>query len=255
MYVLIKGEYKEMKTIVMGLVSWLAVSGVVLADSHSHTIRMGTEGAYPPFNDIDDNGEVTGFERDVGDRICALAKLNCTWVTNDWDSIIPNLVSGNYDIIIAGMSITPERDAVIDFTQDYYPPAASAYVALEGSDESVMSGIVAAQAATIQATYVAQSDATLVEFQTPDETIAAVKNGEADAVLADKDFLTPYVENDAELEFIGQNISLGGGIGIGVRESDTALRVKLNAAITQMKADGSLNMMIKKWFGEDAQTY
>ena len=67
-------------------------------------VRMGTEGAYPPYNFINDAGEVDGFERELGDELCKRAKLECEWVTNEWDSIIPNLVSGNYDTIIAGMS-------------------------------------------------------------------------------------------------------------------------------------------------------
>jgi polar amino acid transport system substrate-binding protein len=92
-------------------------------------VRLGTEGAYPPWNFINDDGEVDGFERELGDELCARAELTCEWVTNDWDSIIPNLVSGNYDTIIAGMSITDERDEVIDFTQAYTPPDPSAYVA------------------------------------------------------------------------------------------------------------------------------
>ena len=86
------------------------------AFADGHTIRMGTEGAYPPYNFVNDSGEVDGFEREVGDELCKRANLTCTWVVNDWDSIIPNLVSSNYDTIIAGMSITAERDEVIDFT-------------------------------------------------------------------------------------------------------------------------------------------
>ena len=156
------------------------------------TVRMGTEGAYPPYNFIDDSGEVAGFERELGDELCARAELTCEWVTNDWDSIIPNLQSGNYDTIIAGMSITEERDKVIDFTQDYYPPTASAYVA--AAEDADLSGVIAAQTATIQAGYVAETGATLLEFATPDETIAAVRNGEADAVFADYDYLAPLVE-------------------------------------------------------------
>ena len=72
----------------------------------AQTVRMGTEGAYPPYNFINDKGEVDGFERELGDELCKRAELTCEWVTNDWDSIIPNLQSGNYDTIIAGMSIT-----------------------------------------------------------------------------------------------------------------------------------------------------
>jgi polar amino acid transport system substrate-binding protein len=228
----------------------VAVSGAAFAQD---VVRLGTEGAYPPYNFINDKGEVDGFEREMGDELCKRAELTCEWVTNEWDSIIPNLVSGNYDVIIAGMSITDERDKVIDFTQEYIPPAASLYVGL--SADANIKGIVAAQTATIQAAYVAESGATLLEYPTPDETIAAVRNGEADVVLADKDYLLPAVnESNGQLVVVDQ-VQIGGGVGMGVRESDTELKAKLDAAITSMKEDGTLNTMIKKWFGEEALVF
>ena len=114
--------------------------------------------------------------------------------------------------------------------------------------------MIAAQTATIQAGYVAETGATLLEFATPDESVAAVKNGEADAVFADKDYLAPIVA-ESELVWAGTDVSLGGGIGIGLRESDTELKAKFDAAITSMKEDGTLNAMLIKWFGEDIVTY
>ena len=175
-------------------------------------------------------------------------------MTNDWDSIIPNLVSGNYDTIMAGMSITDERDEVIDFTQNYYPPADSAYAALdEGAD--LEGGVIAVQVGTIQAAHVAEAGATPLEFATPDETVAAVRNGEADAVFADKDYLAPIVGESGDLMFVGEDVQLGGGIGMGLRESDGDLKARFDEAIASMKEDGTLNEMIVKWFGEEAQTY
>ncbi|MGR3837978.1 MAG: transporter substrate-binding domain-containing protein [Cognatishimia sp.] len=215
----------------------------------AETIRMGTEGAYPPYNFINDSGEIDGFEREVGDELCKRAGLECTWVTNEWDSIIPNLVSGNYDTIIAGMSITAERDEVIDFTQEYFPPDPSAYVALSGAGMDVKGGVVAAQTATIQAAYVAESGATLVEFATPEETVAAVRSGEADAVLADLAYLQPIVAaSGGELTIVDDSVSIGGGVGMGIRESDGELKAKMDAAIASMKADGTLSDLIAKWF-------
>jgi polar amino acid transport system substrate-binding protein len=207
---------------------------------------MGTEGAYPPYNFINDAGEVDGFERELGDELCVRAALTCEWVVNDWDSIIPNLVSGNYDTIIAGMSITAERDEVIDFTQNYTQPDASAYMALS-ADVNLSGAVIAAQTNTIQASFVAASGATLVEFSTPEETVAAVKNGEADAVLADKSYLVPVADADNSLVLLAQQELIGGGVGMGVRESDNDLRDKFDAAIASMKADGSLNALIAKW--------
>lgn len=240
-----------MKKLTLGLVLAAFAAGTAGAQD---TLRMGSEGAYPPYNFINDaTGQLDGFERELGDAICERAALTCEWVINDWDTIIPNLVSGNYDTIMAGMSITEARMEVISFTQNYLLPEASAYMALAGTDASVIEGgVVAAQSNTIQAGHIAEMGVNLLEFPTPDEAIAAVRNGEADAVLADKAFLVPYVSDSAgALEFIGDDVLLGGGIGIGLRQSDTELREKLDGVISEMKADGSLNEMITKWFGPD----
>ncbi|MGZ3217460.1 transporter substrate-binding domain-containing protein [Paracoccus sp. T5] len=226
--------------------------------SQAQTIRMGTEGAYPPYNFIDDaTGEVTGFEIELGNELCARAELDCTWVRNDWDSIIPNLVSSNYDTILAGMNINEERKQVIQFTQPYTPAMPSAYAALS-ADADVEGGVVAAQTSTIQAGHVASTGATLLEYPNPDQTVAAVRNGEADAVFADKDFLAPIVEeSNGELVWVEgfDTVPLGEGIGMGLRQSDTELRDKFDTAITAMKEDGSLNALILKWFGEDALVF
>ncbi|MEM7055953.1 MAG: transporter substrate-binding domain-containing protein [Pseudomonadota bacterium] len=236
--------------VLIGALALSAVAGAALADGHA--VRMGTEGAYPPYNFINDKGEIDGFERDLGDKLCAIAELECTWVKNDWDSIIPNLVSGNYDVIIAGMSATAERDKVIDFTAPYIPPSPSAYMALAGGTPDLAGGVIAAQVNTIQSGYVAASGATLVEFATPDETIAAVKNGEADAVFADKDYLAPIVkESGGELAFTGEDVSIGGGTALGIRESDGPLKSKLTKAINQLKYNGELNDLIRKWFPDN----
>ena len=229
-----------MKKLILTTAALALTAGIATAD----TIRMGTEGAYAPFNYLDDNGEVAGFERDLGDELCKRAELTCEWVTNDWDSIIPNLQSGNYDAIIAGMSITDEREETMDFTQGYTRPSPSAYAALS-ADVDVNSAIVAAQTSTIQSSHVASTGATLVEFNTPDETIAAVNAGEVDAVMADKDFLAPFVA-ETDLTFI-EDVYLGGGIGMAFRETDDELRGKFDAAIASMKADGSLNALLDKW--------
>lgn len=240
-----------MKKIILSTAALALTAGVAMAD----TVRMGTEGAYPPYNFINDNGKLDGFEIVLGTELCKRAELTCEFVQNDWDSIITNLNSSNYDTIIAGMSITDERMEVIDFSQNYTPPSNSTYLAMS-ADVDLKGGIVAAQAATIQAGFIAESGATLVEFATPDETVAAVKNGEADAVFADEDYLAPIAaESGGDMQIVGDPVPLGGGIGIGLRKSDTELKAKFDAAIGSMKEDGTLNALITEWFGEEALTF
>lgn len=243
-----------MKKMMLATALLALTAGASLAQD---VVRIGTEGAYEPYNYIDQaTGELTGYEIELGNELCKRAGLTCEFVQNAWDSIIPNLQSGNYDMIMAGMSITAERDEVIDFTQNYIPPASSAYVALSADVNVGEGAVIAAQTGTIQAGYVAESGATLLEFATPDETVAAVRNGEADAVFADKDYLAPIAaDSNGELVVLANEVQLGGGVGVGLRETDTALKDKLNAAIQSMKDDGTLNTMIKKWFGDEAVVF
>ncbi len=238
-----------MRKLILSAAALAVSAGMAMAQD---VVRLGTEGAYPPWNFINDAGQVDGFERELGDELCKRAELTCEWVTNDWDSIIPNLVSGNYDVIIAGMSITDERDEVIDFTQNYTPPDPSSYLAMS-ADVELDNAVVAAQTGTIQAAFIAEKGWTLVEYATPEETIAAVRNGEADAVLADKSYLAPIAAEEADLMLLEQNELIGGGVGLGVRESDGELKATLDAAIQSMKDDGSLNALIEKW--EVASTF
>lgn len=240
-----------MKKLLLAATALALTAGMALAQT---TVRMGTEGAYPPYNFINEAGEVAGFERELGDELCRRAELECTWVKNDWDSIIPNLVSSNYDTIMAAMSINDERKAVIAFTQDYLPPAPSSYVALQDGVD-LEGGVIAVQTGTVQASHIAETGATMLEFPNIDQVFAAVRNGEADAGFGDHEVMRPFVEDSNDLVFVGEQVNLDEGIGVGVRQSDTELREKLDAAITAMKEDGSLNEMIKKHFGDDAQTY
>ena len=219
-------------------------------------VRMGTEGAYPPYNFINDDGEVDGLERELGDELCRRADLECTWVTNEWDTIIDNLVAEEYDTILAGMSITDERDEVIDFTQPYVPPSPSVYIALAGTGDEAINGKVAAQVSTVQSGYLSESGANLLEYALAVEPISAVLNGEADAALVDEEFAHDNMaDNRDKLAIVGPEVMLDSGIGVGVREDDSELKDKLDRAIDAMKEDGSLNDLIKKWLGADANTF
>ena len=217
---------------------------------------MGTEGAYHPYNYVDDNGELVGFEIELGNELCRLADLQCMWVRNEWDTMIPNLQAGDFDTIMAGMSITEERDELIDFSEPYIPPSPSVYLALEGSSDEVVQGDVAAQTATIHLDYLLEAGITPIKYELADDLVSAVLDGVVDAALVDLGFALDHVEhNRGRLAIVGPEVVIDLGIGIGVREEDEQLRSKLNDAIEAMKKDGRLNDLIEKWFGPDADTF
>lgn len=149
-----------MHKLVVAIAALALGTGAALAQE---TVRIGTEGAFPPYNFINDDNELDGFERDLGDEMCARANLTCEWVINAWDTIIPNLVAGNYDMIMAGMAKTEARAEVISFTQHYLPLESSVYLTRAGNDDSVIGGVVAAQSNSMQAAYVAETGASLIE--------------------------------------------------------------------------------------------
>ncbi len=231
------------------------VASFVALPAMSETVRIGTEGAYAPYNYVDDSGKLAGYEIDLGNALCAEAGLTCEFVANEWDSIIPNLIAGNYDAIMAGMSITDERKETINFSEEYYPSEPSLYAAAAGAefDFANLSGKkIGVQGATIQAAYAEENfgaNNTILSFESFDQSVADLSAGNLDILLADGDPLKPVVEaSNGALAFVGDGVRIGGGVGIGLRKADTELADKLNAAIAALKANGTVDTLIKEYF-------
>ena len=241
-----------MKKLILAAAAVLALGTAAQAQE---TIRIATEGAYAPWNYVNEAGELAGYEIDLGNAICETAGLTCEFVSNDWDSIIPNLLAGNYDLIMAGMSITEERLQTIDFTQNYFPPDPSKFIAAAGSgiDPSALEGKrVGVQGGTIQAAYAEENlgaTNTVVSFGTADQAMADLAAGNLDTILADGAYLEPVVAaSSGALEFVGEDVMIGDGVGAGVRKDEADLKAKFNDALTALKADGTVDKLIAQWF-------
>ena len=218
-------------------------------------VRFGTEGAYAPWNFMDDSGKLAGFEIELGNELCRRAKLECEFVVNEWDSIIPNLIAGNYDGIMAGMSVTDERKETIMFSDEYYPADPSRFAVAKGDtfDFDNLKGVkIGAQGATVQAAHLEanfKEGNTIKLYEKPDQSVADLAAGNIDILLADGSFLDPVVEGSAgNIVFAGPNVQIGGGVAIGMRQKDTELGGKLNAALAEVKKDGTLDKMIQEFF-------
>ncbi len=236
------------------------------ATASAAKLRLGTEGAYAPFNSIDPNGKPVGFDIDIGNALCAAMKVECEWVTSDWDGLIPALDAKKFDAIIASMSITDERKAKIDFTNKYYATPIkcvrtkgssvdpSDNAKLKGKTVGVQGGVVADNFARNKFKDIAE----VTPYKTQDEANMDLLSGRVDLVCADSVVLAPFVKdpaNAAKVEFVGGDFKdkayIGEGIGIGVRKGDKELAEKFNKAIEQIRADGTYTKINQKYFDFD----
>lgn len=226
------------------------------------TVRIGTEGAYPPFNFFDANQNLMGFDIDIANALCEKMEVNCVFVAQDWDGIIPALLAGKYDAIIASMSITPERQKVVDFTNKYYQTPAR-FVApkdspLTGNTPADLAGkTIGAQSATTHATYLEDkyTDSEIRLYPTQDEANLDLINGRLDAILADSIVLYEWLNNTEDgqcCQFVGDPVVdvqyFGEGAGIAVRKEDQELKEAFNEAIAAILADGTYEKINAKYF-------
>ena len=272
---------KIVKLFLSMFVSMVLLSTAVLADK----IRIGTEGAYPPWNAKDETGKLIGFEVELAVELCKIMGHDCTIVEQDWDGMIPGLIMRKYDAIMAGMSITDERMKTINFSQGYADEVASLAVMkgsdLEGMDtpkainlstggkdvKSALKTLTAAlagktigvQTATIHQNFLESGDVGSVKvrtYKTQDEVNLDLAAGRIDAALAAAVAFTDYAEKSGkDVVLVGPTFAggaFGNGFGVGIRKDDTQLLKDFNKAINTARKSGKISELAIKWFGFDA---
>lgn len=246
-----------------------AATTLLAASASAETLKIGTEGAYPPFNFTEPSGKLAGFDVDIGLALCAKMNVECEVVAQDWDGIIPGLQAKKYDMIIASMFITDERKKQVSFTDPYYL-AAMTHAAPKGANitdftnEGMKGKTIGAQSGTTQANYVAAvyPDADIKLYPTQDEVNLDMANGRLDLQVGDMipllDWVTKNEDGKACCELIGEPITdkkfVGDGVGIAVRQEDNALRERLNQALKDIRADGTYQKINDKYFAIDVYT-
>lgn len=234
----------------------------------AQTLRLGTEGAYPPFNYIESDGTITGFDIDIGQELCKRMGEECEVVAQDWDGIIPGLLANKYDFIIASMFITEDRKKQVAFSDPYYL-AAMTHVVPKDSDipeltnEALAGKVIGAQSGTTQADYIEATypDADIRLYPTQDDANLDMASGRIDLQVGDilpmHDWTTK-TEDGSCCELAGKLITdpefVGDGVGIAVRKEDEELREKLNAALAEIRKDGTYKKINDKYFDLDVYT-
>ena len=227
-------------------------------------LRVGVEGAYKPFSWKEADGTLKGFDIDIALAICEEMKRECKLVEQDWDGMIPALLSRKYDAIIASMSITEERKKRVDFSEKYYNTPAKV-VAAKGAGLTVSPGGLAGKRIGVQRGTTHQCflekmypDAEPVLYASQEEVFQDLAIGRIDAQLsdsiaADEGFLS--TDAGKNFEFVGADqidpACYGEGAGIAVRKSDGKLRMELNKAIKAIRADGRYQKINAKYFDFD----
>ena len=269
------------KTIFSVLASLLIIGNVTASDK----IKIGTEGAYPPWNSKDASGKLIGFEVELAYSICRYMGKQCEIVEQDWDGMIPALIMRKFDAIMAGMSITAERQKAINFSQGYADEVASLAVMkgsdLEGMDtpegvnltlggSSVKKALktitgalagktVCTQTATIHQNFLESGDVGKVNlrtYKTQDEVNLDLASGRCDVALAAAVAFSDYAEKSGKpVVLVGPTFSggaFGNGVGVGIRQDDTELLKAFNKAIDKARKNGDISRIATKWFGFDA---
>jgi len=273
---------KDLKRIFISLVT---IFFLLVGNAYSDKIKIGTEGAYPPWNAKNESGKLIGFEVELANWLCIYMGADCTLVEQDWDGMIPGLIMRKYDAIMAGMSITDERMKTINFSQGYADEVASLAVmkgsSLEGTDtpkainlstgggdvKKALKTLTAAlagktigvQTATIHQNFLESGDVGSVKvrtYKTQDEVNLDLAAGRIDAALAAAVAFTDYAEKSGKpVVLVGPTFSggaFGNGVGVGIRKDDTDLLKRFNKAINTARKNGKISELAIKWFGFDA---
>ena len=241
------------KAVLLAALAAVLLGGQAVA---ADKLRIGTEGAYPPFNEIDNTGTAVGFDLDIAHALCEKMDAECSVVTSDWDGIIPALNTRRFDFIIASMSITDERKRAVDFTEPYYTNKLQ-FVAPKKSDFKVdkdyLKGkTIGAQRATIAGQWLEENLSDVISirlYDTQENAYLDMASGRIDGVLADVFVQYEWLESEAgaDFEFKDEPVFDDDQIGIAVRKGDP-LRERLNEALEAIVEDGTYEKINAKYF-------
>lgn len=234
----------------------LVVMGVLPA--RADTLRIATEGAYPPFNYVNDQGQLEGFDVDIAKALCRAMGRTCDIVAKDWDHIIDGLVAGEYEAIVASMAKTPERDALVDFTESYYRSRSSFVSHLDSdlaTDSDLAGKRLCTAKGTIQADYLREhyKDSTIVLADDTPESFAMLARGEVDAVLSDSLNALEFLQSEqgADYDFSGEALpadDTSASAHIAVRSGDDAQRAAIDKALKDIRLSGEYERINRRYF-------
>ncbi|BCQ61047.1 polar amino acid transport system substrate-binding protein [Pseudomonas protegens] len=234
---------------------------IAASTAQAETLKIATEGAYPPFNYVDSNNQLHGFDVDIANALCERMKVECQIVAQDWEGIIPALLAKKYDAVVASMIATDERKKKIAFSNHYYRTPLSVAVPKDSDITDAQTNFkgrtVGAQASSTQAIYAEDhygpAGADVKFYPTLDEANSDLAAGRVDGVIADKFPLLAWAESTGKdcCKIIGDVNGTTADASIAVRKEDNALRERLNKALDEIVADGTYKQISSRYFAFD----
>ena len=233
-----------------------------ISESTDEVLRIGTEGAYAPFNYTNADGSLGGFDIEIANALCADMQVTCEIIAQDWDGIIPGLKAGKYDAIVAAMSVTPERAEQVSFTDPYFSNTlvflAKAESAFDPSNpDDINSKSIAAQRSTISSQWLEEAypKANMQLYDTLSNAFLDLGSGRVEAMISDKLPAIEWLSSASGSHYVlkGDEIDINDNFAIAVRPGD-ALQAKINQSLANIKANGTYETINQKYFAIPASS-
>ena len=251
---------KKLMTVIACVSSLLSASAMA-----NKPVRLASDFTYPPFNYMGADRKPAGFDIDIADALCKEAQLECTWVSQSWDSLIPGLMARKSDVIMASMRITQERKKRVLFTDKYYQtPARFVAASAESvsiSKQGLQDKVIGVQTGTIHDRYVTDMFGDVAEikrYNGQDEVYIDMQNGRLDVTFGNSDQLSlAFLDKEIGqgFEFVGEPVTdrayIGEGTALALRKHDRDLASKFNQAIKSIRDNGTYDKIAAKYFSFD----
>lgn len=253
------------KLLTVSLLGLAMAAGTAQARDYDH-VRIGVDVPYEPMEYRTPEGELTGFDIDLGNALCAEIGVTCEWIEQEWDGIIPGLMSRNYDAIMSSMTINDERRQTVLFSDPYFTPPSAWFAPAENelseATRETLEGLtIGVQRGTLQDNYVTDmfgDVASVSRYSTADDMVLDMQAERLDIVFLDYPVgkATLLDSERRDYHVVGEMITepkeyFGDGFGIAFRQRDEALAERFNEALATLKADGTYDEIHERYFGEE----
>ncbi len=226
----------------------------------SPPIRIATAAINPPFEYLNDDNQLAGFDIDLANAVCARMQRTCVFTNNDFDRLLPSLKFQRYDVVISGIDVTAERQEQVDFTQPYFINSAT-LIAVKGryaAIEQLKGKRIGVGSETTHQAWLTLKwpDMVAVSYDNYQNALLDIRNSRIDAILGDTPSMHEVLKSHPELAAVGQPVRdshfFGYGVAMAVRKDNNALKSSLNAALQSLSDDGTLRQLRLRWFGSNS---